>query len=160
MATPTSIAIRRTDALDRVTTAAERIADATGAQVAPFPAPHKVAELRPAIEAEWLADALESIALAVAPAEDAHAQLSAMTRAELNDYAATIGVTDPTDYPNKTELIAAIEAAREDQSEMSHDTTPSTTTTPAPQPAQDGGEFFDGRSDGDAPAQAEGEEGE
>lgn len=62
MATPESIAIRRTAALDRVADAIADIGEATGAAIAPFPEPHKQPAIRPAIEAEWTADALEAIA--------------------------------------------------------------------------------------------------
>jgi hypothetical protein len=65
MATPVSIAIRRADALARVAKATQTIAKQTGAEIADFPDAHKREEMRPAIEAEWLADALESIADAV-----------------------------------------------------------------------------------------------
>lgn len=72
MATPVSIAIRRDEALARAEAAAQAIASATGAEIAPFPEPHKQEAMRPAVEAEWLADALEAIAAAVpATAPDA-----------------------------------------------------------------------------------------
>lgn len=62
MATNESIAIRRTTALERVNAAVAKIADQTGVEIEAFPEPHKQQVLRPAIEAEWLADAFESIA--------------------------------------------------------------------------------------------------
>lgn len=62
MATAESIAIRRADALKRVAKATKTIAANTGAELTDYPAPHKNADMRPAVEAEWLADALESIA--------------------------------------------------------------------------------------------------
>lgn len=65
MATPESIAIRRASALERATAAADAIATSTGAAFAPFPAPNRDHEMRPAIEAEWLADTLEVIATSV-----------------------------------------------------------------------------------------------
>ena len=37
--------------------------------------------------------------------------VSAMTREELNAHAATIGIAEPETFPNKAELIEAIEAA-------------------------------------------------
>ncbi len=65
MATPESLAIRRTAALDRVSAAAETIAGALGVDIAPFPDPHKRPELRPVEDAEWLAETLDAIADAV-----------------------------------------------------------------------------------------------
>jgi hypothetical protein len=67
MATNESIAIRRTDALERVNAAIEKIAKQTGAEIEDYPPDHKQMAVRPAIEAEWLAGALEAIAKATKP---------------------------------------------------------------------------------------------
>lgn len=114
MATPESIAIRRADALAAVATATQRIAAATGAAIADYPAPHKQHGMRPAIEAEWLAGALGAIADAVDPdgaaTPDAEPeQLGDLKRDDLNAHAAEQGVDNAEDYPNKDALAAAIE---------------------------------------------------
>lgn len=70
MATPESLAIRRSAALERVNATAEVIAEATGAVLAPFPDPHKRPELRPVEEAEWLAETLDAIAERAGPLSD------------------------------------------------------------------------------------------
>lgn len=135
MATPESIAIRRDDALARAKAAVDVIEKVTGAAFAPFPVAHRDWTMRPAIEAEWVAETLEAIAASVtstalipteddplneapvdAPkppqgdtsATDEQPDLAAMKRAELNDHAATLGVPDPHTLPNKDAVIAAI----------------------------------------------------
>lgn len=47
--------------------------------------------------------------------------LSAMTRAELNEHAASIGVGDPHTLPNKDAVIAAIGETRTDTRDVSSD---------------------------------------
>lgn len=140
MATPESIAIRRAEALERVAKAIGTIATATGAEIPERPQDHKQLVIRPAIEAEWFADALEAIAGRTAErtelfraeidnltaawqeaeakleaarlptSKDVTPDLSRMNRNALNDYAASIGVVDVEGFATKAELIAAIEA--------------------------------------------------
>ncbi len=116
MATPESIAIRRADALDRANIAIDFIAQQTGAKIEAYPPDHKRPEVRPAVEAEWLADALEAIASAIggkpgATDDDGGSNLDDLTRAELNAYADKLGIEQPAKFPNKTALVEAIEAA-------------------------------------------------
>ena len=92
MATPESIAIRRAEALARVAKATRRIAKQTGAEIADFPDAHKQAEMRPLVEAEWLATSLEAIADATKAeqpeTEDAPEEAQDATQASQRDDAA------------------------------------------------------------------------
>lgn len=85
MATPESIAIRRDDALARAKAAADVITKVTGAAFAPFPAPTKHLDQRPATEAEWLADTLEAIAKRSAELGDAQ-----VLESQIEDLTATV----------------------------------------------------------------------
>lgn len=63
--------------------------------------------------------------------------LKGMTRDELNDVAGERGIADAASYPNKAELIAAIEAAPEpetapDADQDADDTEPTTGAEPEP----------------------------
>jgi len=137
MASTVSIAIRRTEALDRARTALDAIAECTGVVVDDYPPVPKRQEMQGAIEAEWLAAALEAIATAVAP--DA-LDLDGMKRADLDAHAATLGIEDAEGYPNKAALIAAIKeragTVSDPKNPQANDGgTATTTTTPAPMPA-------------------------
>lgn len=118
MATPESIAIRRAGALERAESAATAIATATGAEIAPYPPPHKQVLMRDAIEAEWLADTLEAVSDSLtAPASTKSSEtnatpttdLTTLTRAELDEYANTLGLDQACTLPNKPAVIALIE---------------------------------------------------
>lgn len=63
MATKVSLAIRKDAALERAAVATATIVAITGAEIAPFPPEPKRLETQGAIEAEWIADALEAIAV-------------------------------------------------------------------------------------------------
>lgn len=47
--------------------------------------------------------------------------LSKLTRDELNNYAGELGMPDAAEYPNKADLIAAIEAATEPDADAAAD---------------------------------------
>lgn len=123
MATPVSIAIRRADALARVAKATRTIATQTGADIADFPDAHKQEALRPAIEAEWLAGALEAIAEATKAAEPTPDAATAPPANDedttdytswnvlaLSQFAETIGVEKVGSLRSKQALIDAIKA--------------------------------------------------
>lgn len=63
----------------------------------------------------WKPAAAPAPAVPAAEATEAPADLSAMTRDELEAHAASVGVADPASFPNKAALVQAIEAAQPPQ---------------------------------------------
>jgi uncharacterized membrane protein YccC len=131
MATLESIAIRRAAALERADLAMQRITQTLTLDIEAFPAPHRELEMRPALEAEWLAGTLEAVADTLDPKAEALADaLEDKTRTELDAYATDLGVADPDKLPNKAAVIAAIQQVEADTAPEQTDTSDATKEGP------------------------------